>query len=243
MPKDTGRGRHSRRSFKCLLPLLFFFFVMLIFTLVFLPLPTDAMENPNEAGDATTTTVAQQRRNKQAKMWYLRRIQVGNTTLPFSAVTLAIVFLSIYYLLSNWNGSGGRGSNVYCEASHILISDHSEAGQKTLLEYQKKIQSDAALFAKHAQKFSSCASKNNGGNLVSCCFALHPISRRTCSGKLLLYLLVPLHAPLKRLLALGILHLCCPKKTRFFIHLDRANFAPERCIHRLTNSVLLPTRP
>jgi PPIC-type PPIASE domain len=106
-------------------------------------------------------------------------MQVGNTELPFSAVTLAIVFISIYYLISNWNGSGSRGSNVFCEASHILISDHSEAGKKTLLEYQAKIQSDAALFAKHAQKFSSCASKNNGGNLVSCvplllaCIGLH----------------------------------------------------------------------
>jgi hypothetical protein len=152
MSKDTFR-RHSSSTPRSLERLLLhlLLFMMLIFTIV------DASAEDEESVGGARTTAAQQRRNKHAKMWYLRRMQVGNTELPFSAVTLAIVFISIYY----------------------LISDHSEAGKKTLLEYQAKIQSDAALFAKHAQKFSSCASKNNGGNLVSCvplllaCIGLH----------------------------------------------------------------------
>jgi hypothetical protein len=125
--------------------------------------------DPNEEHHSTTKeTAAQQRLNKQAKMWYLRRIQIGNTKLPFSAVTVAIILFSIYYLVSNWSGGGGgANSGVFCEASHILLSDHSEAAQATLNEYKEKIKDDPELFAKHARKFSACSSKNNGGNMVS----------------------------------------------------------------------------
>jgi hypothetical protein len=156
MPKDTLS--RSLTSLKCLL--------LLLLVALLLPLQAAAAMDPMEP--RVVESVAQQRRNKQAKMWYLSRIQVGdNMKLPFSPVTLAIIFFSVYYLISNWNGSGrSSSSGTFCEASHILM-DHSDAAEKTLKEYKEKIKDDLALFAKHASKFSACSSKNNGGNLVS----------------------------------------------------------------------------
>ena len=114
-------------------------------------------------------TASEKRQRHAAKAWYLQKIQLrdGQIKLPFSPVSLAVAFFSFYYLYNIlFGGGGGKDSKVYCEASHILIMDHSKETKEKLLDFQKAIQSDVLLFAKHAKKHSACPSgKSSGGNL------------------------------------------------------------------------------
>jgi len=128
----------------------------LLFFLVCLCSIAEAEDNENYAEDSM------KKARKVAKPWYLRNIQYGDMQLPFSPITLIVVFFSIYYLTSSWSGK-----KVYCEASHILLMDHTEESKKKLEDYKKKIGNDPALFAKYAKKYSACPSKSKGGNLGS----------------------------------------------------------------------------
>lgn len=105
----------------------------------------------------------EQRRRARAaqKPWFNQSLRLGDTNLIVTPISLFVAFVSIFYLLYNWGG----GSKEYCEASHILIMDHTEATKEKLLEYQNIIGKDPALFAKHAKKYSACPSKQQGGNL------------------------------------------------------------------------------
>ena len=96
---------------------------------------------------------------KMAKAWYLRNLKVGTTTLPVSPVTVAVVALSLFYLIYNWSGKP-----VYCVASHILL-DKDPAAEEKMEEWRDKIGKDVSLFAKYARAHSSCPSKRNGGML------------------------------------------------------------------------------
>ncbi|KAL7580740.1 hypothetical protein ACA910_001024 [Epithemia clementina (nom. ined.)] len=139
----------------------------------------DAQPSWNDEEDNSNleyeSAAAKRQRHNQAKAWHLRKIELwnGKIKLPVSPVTLMVLFFSLYYLYTSLFGgsSSGSGSSrnkkkVYCEASHILIMDHSKATKEKLLDYQRTIQSNVELFAKHAQKYSACPSgKSTGGNL------------------------------------------------------------------------------
>jgi parvulin-like peptidyl-prolyl isomerase len=95
-----------------------------------------------------------------AKPWFMRNIVIGNTKLPFSPTTLAVGFLSIFYVLWFWQGSPG-----YCVASHILIKDDSDATKERLEAVKRNLGPSAAAFAEYASKHSDCPSKAQGGML------------------------------------------------------------------------------
>lgn len=118
-----------------------------------------------EASDDEDLTREERRAKRMEKVWYLRKIEVAGKKLPMSPVSLAVGFLSLYVLITQWSVASAPSKKVYCEASHILIMDHSKATKDKLLEFQQKIQSDPQIFAKMAKKHSGCPSKSNGGNL------------------------------------------------------------------------------
>ena len=108
------------------------------------------------------------------KAWYLQKIEIrwgegkDAIQLPFSPATVAVAFFTLYYLSTALFGSssgGRRGPKVSCEASHILLMDHSKEAKDKLVAFKQTIQSDPQLFAKHAKKHSVCPSKASGGNL------------------------------------------------------------------------------
>jgi peptidyl-prolyl cis-trans isomerase C len=96
----------------------------------------------------------------QSKSWYVKNIEIGGVSLPVSPVTVAVVFLSVFYLFYYWSGK-----QSYAEASHILLKDPSEESKKRMEGWKKKIGNDYALFSKYATDYSECPSKHNGGKL------------------------------------------------------------------------------
>ena len=100
-----------------------------------------------------------------SKPWYMRKIQLGDsTTLPISPISVVVLFLTIFYLVYSWSGK-----QVYCVASHILLADDKKSSDKEmdtkLNEWKQRIGKDASLFAKFARKHSACPSGKQGGNL------------------------------------------------------------------------------
>lgn len=98
---------------------------------------------------------------EEAKPFYLRDIQIGDTTLPFSPASVVIVILSVIMLLRNLLG-GPKSSAV---ASHILVDDTEEA--KAKLTALKKEINDFTKFKGAAQRYSKCPSGKTGGSLGS----------------------------------------------------------------------------
>eukprot|EP00977_Amphora_coffeiformis_P011589 scaffold2782_cov182-Amphora_coffeaeformis.AAC.19 len=98
------------------------------------------------------------------KQWYLRKIQVAGTELPFSLATIVVLFYLIYFLMGLFRGGPPKPVS-YCVAWHILLKDHGEEAAQQLVKYREKIQSDPELFAKHAKKYSACPSSYNKGSL------------------------------------------------------------------------------
>eukprot|EP00986_Skeletonema_menzelii_P016565 scaffold15059_cov146-Skeletonema_menzelii.AAC.5 len=98
---------------------------------------------------------------EEAKPFYLRDIQIGDTTLPFSPASVVIVILSVIMLLRNLLG-GPKSSAV---ASHILLDDTEEA--KAKLTALKKEINDFTKFKGAAQRYSKCPSGKTGGSLGS----------------------------------------------------------------------------
>ena len=98
---------------------------------------------------------------EEAKPFYLRDIQIGDTTLPFSPASVVIAILSIIMLLRNLLG-GPKSSAI---ASHILVDDTEEA--KAKLTALKKEINDFTKFKGAAQRYSKCPSGKTGGSLGS----------------------------------------------------------------------------
>lgn len=97
---------------------------------------------------------------QEAKPFYLRDIQIGDTTLPFSPASVVIMIISIVMLLRNLLG-GPKSSAV---ASHILVDDTEDA--KAKLTAIKKEINDFTKFKGAAQRYSKCPSgKASGGSL------------------------------------------------------------------------------
>ncbi len=98
----------------------------------------------------------------QSKPFYLRDIQIGQTTLPFSPVTVVVTLLSLIMLsgLFSWN-------KISATASHILLDGSNEA-EATLKKLKKDIGNDFAKFQEAAKQYSKCPSgKSAGGSLGS----------------------------------------------------------------------------
>jgi peptidyl-prolyl cis-trans isomerase C len=94
-----------------------------------------------------------------AKPFYLRDIQIGDFTLPFTPVTLVTMLISFYFIIG---GLGGSKSTV--TASHILM-DGDQAKDK-LDAMKKEIKGDYNKFTALARQHSKCPSgKSAGGKL------------------------------------------------------------------------------
>ncbi|KAL3941252.1 MAG: hypothetical protein SGBAC_004371 [Bacillariaceae sp.] len=94
-----------------------------------------------------------------AKPWFLRYIEVGGTTLPFSPVTgviFFVLFANLFNILFN---------SWWAEASHILIEDPSPNTKKMLEAMKKDIGDDYKRFGEYAAKYSQCPSKKAKGDL------------------------------------------------------------------------------
>ena len=98
------------------------------------------------------------------KQWYLRKIQLAGTELPFSLATIVVIFYLAYFLMNIFR-AGPKKPVSYCVAWHILLKDHGEEAAQQLVKYREKIQSDPEIFAKHAKKYSACPSSYNKGSL------------------------------------------------------------------------------
>jgi len=96
-----------------------------------------------------------------AKPWYMRNIEITpDIRLPFTPVTVAVLFFSVFYLFYFWNGRPN-----YVEASHILLGPKDEDAEEKLEEWKEKIGKDRNVFSKYARKHSECPSGKNGGFL------------------------------------------------------------------------------
>lgn len=104
---------------------------------------------------------AQQRRQERlaSKPWYMKDTELFGTTIPISPVTLLIAFVSFFNLIR------GLRKKSWAEASHILIQSHDDATKQKLVDLKQQIKNDPSQFATYAAKYSSCPSKQNGGNL------------------------------------------------------------------------------
>jgi peptidyl-prolyl cis-trans isomerase C len=96
---------------------------------------------------------------QDAKPWYTQDTHLFGHSLPISPVTFAVIAVGMYQFYRIFTDSS------WCEASHILIEDHSEATRKRLLEIKKEINDDPVKFEEFAKKISSCPSKSGGGSL------------------------------------------------------------------------------
>lgn len=111
------------------------------------------------AGVASSSSFDTFAARQDAKPFYLRDIQIGDTTLPFSPATVVIIILSIIMLLRNLLG----GPQSSATASHILMDDNEES--KAKLTAMKKEINDLTKFKGAAQRFSKCPSGKAGGSL------------------------------------------------------------------------------
>jgi peptidyl-prolyl cis-trans isomerase C len=93
-----------------------------------------------------------------SKPWYMETI---SPMFPVSPATIVILGASVLYLLLNWT----KPPTTYCEASHILIQDHTDASRETLEKTKESIKNNPVLFKKNAVDISSCPSKTQGGFL------------------------------------------------------------------------------
>lgn len=111
---------------------------------------------------ARTEEAEETQRRRLAKPWYVRDIEWGSVKLPVSPVTLVVVVLSLYWLVSSWNS----GPVVWCEASHILVSTKKDPDpEKKLEQLKQQIGKSEARFAAAAGEHSECPSRANGGRL------------------------------------------------------------------------------
>jgi peptidyl-prolyl cis-trans isomerase C len=111
----------------------------------------------NEGEDESTDI---QRARMAAQPWFVKRIEIGETKLPLSPVSVVILFVSIFYVIYYWSGRP-----VYADASHILLMDHSDEAKARLEDWRQKIGNDPGKFMQYAHEHSECPSKQTGGRL------------------------------------------------------------------------------
>jgi peptidyl-prolyl cis-trans isomerase C len=96
----------------------------------------------------------------RSKPFYLRDIQVGEYTLPFSPVTVVVMIFSAIML----NGIIFNSPKSTATASHILLDDKD--AESRLMNMKKEIKGDYGKFQAIAREHSKCPSgKAAGGSL------------------------------------------------------------------------------
>eukprot|EP00525_Craspedostauros_australis_P007087 CAMPEP_0198116306 /NCGR_PEP_ID=MMETSP1442-20131203/11285_1 /TAXON_ID= /ORGANISM="Craspedostauros australis, Strain CCMP3328" /LENGTH=197 /DNA_ID=CAMNT_0043774091 /DNA_START=60 /DNA_END=653 /DNA_ORIENTATION=+ len=93
-----------------------------------------------------------------AKPWFTSSLVIGGTNFyisPISIVSFFFVVINCYYIIFRSGGSG-----AFARANHILVAEEEAAKR-----LKSKVGNDFARFQEHAAKYSSCPSKNNGGDL------------------------------------------------------------------------------
>src|SRR6056300_223085 len=114
------------------------------------------------AGVASSSSFDTLAARQEAKPFYLRDIQIGDTTLPFSPVTVILIILSIIMIIRNVFG----GPQSSATASHILLDDDTDESKARLSVLKKEIGTDYNKFTAAARKYSKCPSgKAAGGSL------------------------------------------------------------------------------
>jgi peptidyl-prolyl cis-trans isomerase C len=97
--------------------------------------------------------------NKE-KNWFIRNtVLPGGITLPLSPITLFTVLLGLIHTFLNW------GTYSWCEASHILLKEHSDSCRQVIREVCQEVGSDYKRFQDIASQLSDCPSRKNGGDL------------------------------------------------------------------------------
>ncbi|CAB9503099.1 trans isomerase NIMA-interacting 1 [Seminavis robusta] len=110
-------------------------------------------------GEFTTEEAGQRKMTKQ-KVWFMRDAELpGGITLPLSPLTLLFLLFGMTHLYLNW------GTYAWCEASHILLKDHSKEGKQAMKEICQQIGSDYKRFQENARQMSDCPSRKDGGDL------------------------------------------------------------------------------
>ena len=108
----------------------------------------------------TAAKSAIEQAREDEKPWYAKDTRLAwGYSLPVSPVSLAVVIVGFYQLYRVVSASS------WCEASHILVEDHSDGTKKMLEDVKRQIKDDPAKFAEFAKKISSCPSKSGGGGL------------------------------------------------------------------------------
>ena len=96
---------------------------------------------------------------ESSKPFYLRDIEVGGTTLPFSPATVVVMIVSAFMLGGIFNSPKSTAT-----ASHILVEGPDS--EKRLEKLKKDIGSDYSKFQACAKLHSKCPSgKSAGGKL------------------------------------------------------------------------------
>ena len=96
---------------------------------------------------------------EESKPFYLRDIEVGNITLPFSPVTVVVMLISVIMLTGIFNTPKSTAT-----ASHILIEGTN--AEERLNKMKKEIGSNYTKFQSLARQHSKCPSgKAAGGKL------------------------------------------------------------------------------
>lgn len=88
----------------------------------------------------------------ESKLWFLRDIDAFGVRIPISPVTLLAILLVLLHVISTY------GTYAWCEASHILLKDHSDETKKLLKQWKKEIGDDYTKFSEYAKKHSECPS-------------------------------------------------------------------------------------
>mmetsp|Transcript_25564 Transcript_25564/g.55003 ORF Transcript_25564/g.55003 Transcript_25564/m.55003 type:complete len:183 (-) Transcript_25564:1674-2222(-) len=97
---------------------------------------------------------------EQSKPFYLRDIQVGDITLPFSPVTVAVMLISVVLA----GGIFSSSPKSTATASHILL-DGKDA-EATLEKLKKEIKGDYTKFQESAKQHSKCPSGKSAGGAL-----------------------------------------------------------------------------
>lgn len=112
------------------------------------------------AAAAGTSDASSRHIRETSKPFYLRDIEVGGVTLPFSPVTVLVMILSAFMI----TGIFGSSPKSTAAASHILV-DGNDAEDR-LNKVKREIGGDYAKFQRLAKLHSKCPSgKSAGGKL------------------------------------------------------------------------------
>ena len=114
------------------------------------------------AADLEDTEDEMRRARAAAKPWLMRELRYGDKNLYISPASIICV---VFFVVNLCSWLYYQTSGTWAEASHILVKDNSAKTHKGLVALAKEAGSDAKLFGKFAEEYSSCPSKKEKGDL------------------------------------------------------------------------------